>query len=153
MNKNIKFNKLNLNVYMYMNNNYLIIESNHELLLNKIMCFELFDFDLTNIIYLTIKINKSNVELYNANIIDNEDKYYKKPNCLINNCEYKNKIFDYNINNKKIQIKINSAFFDYNIEYSNVYIFSKEQFSNYVKVDESIESNIIFLSLQDYYFY
>jgi len=155
MNKIIKFKKLSLNFGMQILNNEIIIVLKYNIFKNKILCFELIESDLINIMYLTIKINDKDINIFDLNVIDHDEGNYGKLGELVCNDENPILLYECKMDEKKIKIKINKGFFQgdlNNIKYLNVYLLEKDDLSHYREVDKNIESNIVFFSMQDYYF-
>lgn len=155
MDKIIKFEKRCLNFSMKINSNEIIIVLKYDTSTNKILCFELIESDLLNIMYLTIKINDKNVNIFDSNFINHDENNYGKLAKLTNDDENQLLLYNYTIDEEKIKININRGFFHgdiNNIKYINVYILEKDDLGNYRETDNNIESNIVFCSMQDYYF-
>ena len=155
MNKIIKFKKLRLNFSMKIKNNEIILILKYNIFKNKILYFELIESDLIKIMYLTIKINDKDVNIFDLNVIDHDKNDYGELDELISNNESQPLLYDYIIDEEKLKLKINKSYFQgdvNNIKYSNVYVLEKDDLSNYREVDNNIESNIVFCSMQDYYF-
>ena len=155
MDKIIKLKKLCLNFCLKIKDNEIILLLKHNKFKNKILCFELIESDLINIMYLTIKINVKDVNICNLNVINHDEDDFIVLDELTNNDENQPSLYDFIIDKGELKIKINKSFFQgdiKNIKYLNCYILERDVLSNYTEVDNNIESNIVFCSLQDYYF-